>query len=60
MYTIMNNKVKRLYSLLAIVVGLPVALMGAASQNLATGGLFGIIIALGIDGFIDSFRVRTH
>lgn len=56
----MDTKKKKLYSLLAIVVGLPIALMGAASQSLAIGGLFGFILALGIDGFIDSIRVRTQ
>ena len=53
-------KSKRIYSLIAIIVGLPFAFMGAASQNMATGGFWGFILALGIDGLIDSFRVRTH
>ena len=49
-------KKKRIYSLIAILIGLPLALVGAASQSMVIGVVFGCVLALGIDGLIDSFR----
>ena len=44
-------------SVLAIIIGLPFALAGAASQNIIIGALFGFVFALGIVEIIDSFKI---
>ena len=54
----MDIKKKRRLSVLAIIVGLPLAIVGASSQNLIMGAFFGFVLALGIDGLIDSVKTR--
>lgn len=54
-----NNKTKkRICFLIATIVSIPLAVVGASSQSLITGGLFGFILALNLDGLIDSYRIK--
>lgn len=51
-------KKKRLVSLVAILVSLPLSLLGAATQNFILGGFFGFILGLGIDISVSSFKTK--
>ena len=48
-------KKKRAISIMTIIIALPFSIMGAASNSLIFGGIFGFLWALGIDSFIDTF-----
>lgn len=52
----MDNKKKRQNSLCAIIIGLPLSIVGAASQSIIVGSIFGFVLTLGIDGLIGSFK----
>lgn len=47
---------KRLYAVIAVIVCLPLSIVGAASQNLIMGSFFGFILALGIDYLLSSYK----
>ena len=49
-------KKKRLFSIIAIIISLPLSLVGAASQDMFIGVVFGFALCLGIDGLIESFN----
>ena len=53
-------KKKRLFSIISIFIGLPLAIASATSQNLIMGALFGSLFALGLDSFIDSVKVKRE
>ena len=55
----MSVNKQRLYSLLAIIVGLPLSVAGASSQSFIIGVFFGCLLAIGIDNLIDSFRTKA-
>ena len=50
-------KKKRAISIMTIIIAFPFSIMGAASNSLILGGIFGFLWALGIDSFIDTFRI---
>lgn len=54
-----NTTKKRICFLIAIIISIPLAIVGAPSQSLITGGLFGFILALSLDGLIDSYRIKN-
>lgn len=53
-----SNSIKkeRFISILVIIVSLPLSIVGAASNSLPVGTLFGFALALGIDRLISSFK----
>ena len=57
---IKNVKKKRAYSLIAIMIGLPLAIAGAASNNLLLGGVFGSLLTIGIDFLFDTFKLKVN
>ncbi len=50
-----SKKKKRIVSLLTIIISLPLSILGAASQNIVLGVVFGFLLAIGIDSFISTF-----
>ncbi len=56
----MITKKTRLVAVLAIIISLPLSIAGAASQNVATGSIWGLVLAVGVDFLIDSFRKQTE
>ena len=53
-----NSKKKKSLYLLMVVLGLPLSIMAATSQNIIHGIIFGSVLAFGIDGLFSSIQCK--
>ena len=47
---------KKIICLLMIIIGLPLAVMSAVSQDIVLGSIFGFTFCLGIDWLVDIYN----